>query len=276
MKRIGIAAAALLGALAIIVPGSALAGRARRAALTQFICQKALDPSNRSVSVISVMRPLPGTRRLEVRFDLLEATPGEATPTAVVGAGDLGVWLTPKNPTLGQLPGDVWQLTKPVYDLDAPATYHFRVTFRWLGDHGKVIGSAVRSSPNCKQRELRPDLMVQSVWVSPITGRPRKNLYTAVIANTGVTGAGPFQVLFTPGDSSAPLAKTVQYLGGGATQTLQFVGPVCDPANAPTVLADSTAQIDDLNRSNNQLTVTCPAPAPTPAVTTGITRRRQA
>jgi hypothetical protein len=278
MKRIGITAAALLGALAILLPASAgaAAGRPRRAALTQFVCQKALDPSNRSVSVISVMRPLDGTRKLEVRFDLLEMTAGEMTPTAVVGAGDLGVWLTPKDPTLGQLPGDVWQLAKPVYDLNAPASYRFRVTFRWLGDYGKVIGSAVRTSPSCKQRELRPDLQVQSVSIAPITGRPRKNLYTAVIANAGVTGAGPFQVLFTPGDGSAPVAKTVQYLSGGATQTLLFVGPVCDPANPPTVLADSTAQIDDLNRSNNQLTVTCPTPAPAPAVTPARTRRRRA
>jgi hypothetical protein len=276
MKRVGLAVPALLGVLAILLPAPAAAGRPRRAQLTQFVCQKALDPSNRSVSVTSVMRPLAGTRKLEVRFDLLEATPGATMPTTVVRAGDLGVWLTPKNPTLGQVVGDVWQLTKPVYDLDAPAGYHFRVSFRWLGDHGKVIGSSVRYSQGCRQRELRPDLLVQSVSVSPVAGRPHKDLYTAVIANDGVTGAGPFQVLFSGGDSSAPMAKTVNYLAGGDTQTLLFMGPVCDPANAPTVLADSTAEIDDLDRSNNQLTVTCPAPATTHAVTIGARRRHPA
>jgi hypothetical protein len=180
-------------------------------------------------------------------------------PVQTVQGGDLGVWRTPANPTLGRLPGDVWRLQKPVYNLDVPFTYQFRVSFRWTGAHGKVLGTATRYSRTCRQRELRPDLTVQSISLSSISGHPKKELYTAVVANQGLTGAGPFQVLFVPGDGSAPTTATVPYLGAGRTHTVSFTGPLCDAKSPPTVTADSASQIDDFNRDNNQLAAACPA-----------------
>ena len=94
---------------------------------------------------------------MAMRFDLLMSSNDGSAPK-VVSSGDLGVWITPKNPTLGQLPGDVWKLQKSVVNLAAPATYRFRVTFRWIGAGGHTLGTAVRLSPRCQQRELRPDL----------------------------------------------------------------------------------------------------------------------
>jgi hypothetical protein len=135
------------------------------------------------------------------------------------------------------------------------------VSFRWTGAHGKVLGTATRYSRSCRQREMRPDLTVKSIAVSPIAGHPKKELYTAVVANQGLTGAGPFQVLFVPGDSSAPTPVTVPYLGAGNTRTLSFTGPLCDATSPPTVTADSASQIDDFNRANNQLSAVCPAPS---------------
>jgi len=106
-----------------------------------------------------------------------------------------------------------------------------------------------------------------SIAVAAIAGHPKKNLYTAVIANQGLTGAGPFQVLFAPGDTSAPTTDTVSYLGPGKTRTLTFTGPLCDASNPPTVSADSTSQINDFDRSNNVLAATCPvAPSSSPTV----------
>ena len=176
-----------------------------------------------------------------------------------VSGGDLGVWRSPPNPTLGQLPGDVWRLQKSVYNLDVPFTYQFRVSFRWTGLHGKVLGTATRYTRTCRQRELRPDLTVTSITVAAVAGHPKKELYTAVIANQGLTGAGPFQVLFAPGDTSPPTTDTMAFLGAGKTRTLSFVGPLCDAANPPTVSADSASQVDDFNRANNVVAAVCPA-----------------
>jgi hypothetical protein len=248
---------AVIGAAAVPV-ASVAAASPPRSQLTDFACTHALDPGNRAVSVDALMRPLPGTRKLAIRFDLLQRSP--ALPAQTVQSGDLGLFKSPANPTLGRLPGDVWRLQKSVYNLDVPFTYQFRVTFRWTGTRGRVLGTATRYTRTCRQRELRPDLLVKSITIGAIAAdHPNKQLYTAVIANQGLTGAGPFQVLFAPGDNSAPLMNTISFLGAGKSRTLSFVGPVCDPANPPTVSADSASQVDDADRANNVLSAVCPA-----------------
>jgi CARDB len=256
MRRFLLLVAFLALAVAAL-PATASATVAPRDTLTAFACQRALDPPNRSVSVEAVMRPVTGTRSLALKFDLLEKQAG-ATRT-LSGAGDLGVWLSPKDPTLGRRPGDIWELTKAVSNLDAPAGYRFRVTFRWLGAHGKVLATAIRQSAGCTQRELRPDVLVKSVAVTAIPHKPHKQRYTAVIANGGASGAGPFQVLFTPGDGSASQTQIVTHMAAHSSQRLSFVGPLCTAASPPTVVADSADQVDDQDRDNNAMTVTCPS-----------------
>jgi CARDB len=249
-----VAAAALAGA-ATAVAGPAPAPP--RAQLTHFSCQRALDPGNRSIGVRAVMRPVTGTRRLAIRVDLLQRV-GGAGPTSVRG-GDLGVWVTPSNPTLGQVPGDVWRLDKSVIDLAAPATYQFRVAFRWIGANGHVLDTAVRYSRRCGQPELRPDLTVTSFTVAPVAGRPNQDVYTAVIANRGRTGAGPFEVLFDPGTGAPATTDAITFLGAGRSRTLSFTGPACVAADPPSVTADAARQVDDYDRANNTATAVCPA-----------------
>jgi hypothetical protein len=133
------------------------------------------------------------------------------------------------------------------------------VTFRRTGALGKVLGTAVRYTRTCTQRELRPDLLVSSITVNPIAGHPAEDLYTAVIADQGATGAGPFEVLFAPGDSSAPITRTVQFLRAGESRSLSFVGATCDATSPPTVTVDATSEVDDYNRANNTMIAVCPA-----------------
>jgi hypothetical protein len=260
MKRLTAGVGALLvGAAGLFATTGAVGATLPRAQLRAFACQNALDPGNRSVSVTSVMRPVPGTTHMSVRFDLFSTQAGGA-PTAI-HAGDLGTWIKPANPTLGQLPGDVWNLQKQVVPLAAPATYRFRVSFHWLGAHNRILATAQHQSPRCRQRELRPDLLVQTISVSPQPNQPNSDLYTAVIANQGNGDAGPFLVLFAPGDGSATTTKTIDLLPGHSTTSLSFVGPLCTSASAPTITADSALSVHDLNRDNNALTATCPATA---------------
>jgi hypothetical protein len=248
---------ALLALVDAALPATASTKVAPRDTLTAFVCQRALDPPNRSVSVKAVMRPVTGTRSLALKFDLVEKQAGARR--ILTGAGDLGVWLSPKDPTLGRRTGDIWELTKAVSNLDAPASYRFRVTFRWLGLHGKVLATATGQSAACTQRELRPDVLVKSVAVTAIPRKPHKQRYTAVIANAGPSGAGPFQVLFTPGDGSPSQTHTVAHIPAHSSRRLSFVGPLCTAASPPTIVADSADQVDDSDRDNNAMTVTCPA-----------------
>jgi hypothetical protein len=254
-----VAVAALAGVAVMAASGSA--ATASRASLQQFVCQRALEPSQREVSVTAVMRPLKGTRRLELRFDLLSKAPPATTYSVVHGPG-LGTWVSPTDPpTLGSRPGDVWKLYHPVADLPAPANYRLQAEFRWIGTHGRVIGGQVRVSKTCYQPELRPDLDAVSFGAQSIPAHPKRSEYTAVISNKGLTAAGPFQIQFTFGTTVTD--RTLKHLGAHQHKTFTFSGPGCDVSAAATMTLDPDQQVDDYNRTNNSITATCPAPTPT-------------
>lgn len=256
-RRLLAVLAPLVLALAAVPASAGAAGS--HAQLTAFQCTRALDPADRSISVQAVMRPLVAPQRLAVKFQLFVRRPGgRAHP---VHAGDLGGWITPTDPTLGELSGDVWRVNKTVLNLGAPAQYRLRVLFRWTDSAGNVIGFAARRTPLCRQRELRPDLLISSLTVAPVAGQPGEQQYVAVVKDAGATGAGPFQVLFTPGDNGAPATASIPFLGAHRTQTVSFVGRGCDPADPPTLTVDAARQVDDANRANNQTVIACPAPA---------------
>jgi hypothetical protein len=242
----------------LLISGTGQGSQVPRADLRAFSCQKAMDPVNRRVAVTAVMRPLSGTEHMAVKFDLLvsHGSNGVAKP---LHAGDLGKWIHPDDPTLGQLAGDVWNLQKSVVALHAPRVYRFRVRYRWAGAHGRIVGSATRYSRRCVEPELRPNLQVSTISVSPAPNDPNQDLYTAVITNAGNSAAGPFDVLFAAADGSVATTRSVAGLRAHSSRNQTFTGPVCSAGTAPTVTADSAHQVDDSNRSDNVLTATCPS-----------------
>ncbi len=247
----------LAGVVVVVVIGTLAAGAAGstppRVSLTAFQCQHASEPAGRGIEVTAVMRPLSGTKAMRLRFELLSKSRSGSSYT-VVGGGDLGRWIAPSNPpTLGQRPGDKWVYQKPVVDLAAPASYRLRVDFRWLGAHSRLLGTATRYSPVCVQ--TAPDLLVKSIAVRAVAGKPSLNRYVAVIGNDGDAGAGPFAVQFTDPPAS-PKSRTVSYLAPRDTMRESFVGPKCT-SGAATVTVDPANQTDDYNRANNAMTAVC-------------------
>jgi hypothetical protein len=262
MKRLTMIGSCLVAALAVAAP-AAFASRPDavtpppRDALGAIACHQAINPLQRDVSVQATMRPVAGTQTLQIKFSLSLTGPGEPA-TAVVASG-LGQWLTPSDPTLGQRTADIWKLSKPVYNLGG-GSYQFSVAFRWLGANGKVLKTAALQSSSCAIKELRPDLAVRSVKVRSISGAPARNRYVAVVVNQGLSASGPFSLLFDPGiPGASSQTKPISSLTAGQSTTVQFTGPACDAASPPTVVADPTSAVDESDRSNNALTVTCPA-----------------
>jgi hypothetical protein len=240
-----------------LAPAPSLAAAPAPASLTAFSCVTSADPLERAIDVTAVMRPVPGTGRMQLRFQLMQRRPGRAVRS--LSAPKLGSWLIPTPVTLGRNPADVWRLSHPVVNLPAPATYRLRVSFRWLGLTGQVLGTRTLLSAACHQPELRPDLVARSLAITPSSTHPGEDVYMAVIADRGVRGAGPFDVGLTfPGHA---LSHTVSWLGAHASRRIRFLAPACTPGDAVTVTADSGHVIDDYNRSNNALSVPCPAPA---------------
>lgn len=258
MTRVRLLWAAGAACALVAMLGAALADAATptppRDELGSFVCQKALDPPARAVSIQATMRPLTGTMSMRMRFDLMrQIKPGGAF--TLVRGRLLGSWISPQDPTLGQQPGDQWIVNHPVVDLPAPATYRFRVTFRWTSAHGQRLGTATQTSPNCYQPELRADLLVRSLAVNPLPSGG--DAYVAVLANRGKTGVGSFQVRLT-GVGLTPQSATVPSLGPRSSTHERLVGPACTPGASLTVTVDPAHTIDEYDFANNALTTPCP------------------
>jgi hypothetical protein len=257
-RNLAVVLVALAPASATAVLATSASAAQPRAMLTGSRCQTALDPPARAISVTAVMRPLPQTAKLELEFQLLERAGGAAAWTAVPAPG-FGTWLSPASPpTLGQQPGDVWKVTKPVADLDAPASYRFEVSFRWLGADGTVLGSATELGKVCREPELRPDLVVQSV--KPVQTRNGQTVYAAAVTDTGASGAGPVTVQLSSSGEVAT-TKTVPHIAPHQTVVIRLLGPVCNPASPPTVTVDPNNQLDVSSRSQATLAAQCQASA---------------
>ncbi len=243
-------------AVALLSAGAAVAAVAQppRARLRHFICQRAMDPAGRAVSVTAVMRPIKGTVKMALRFELLSREKGSTAASRVRG-GDLNIWKSPTDPTLGRRTGDVWILNKPVVNLTAPAAYRFRVLFRWTGAHNRVLAMTARDTLPCSQPELRPDLAVQAITFTANRSNPSMGTYVATIENLGATGAGPFDILFAPVGST----RSRSGLAAHASVQVQFVGPACSPTVTPAITADPNRSVDDANRANNSKAVVCSA-----------------
>jgi hypothetical protein len=247
---IGLCACAGAAASAVSAPPTA--------SLRAFVCTPSLDVRQRLVSVDAVMRPIAGTAKLTMRFELLMKPKG-SREASEVGGGDLGSWISPTPPTLGERPGDVWIVHHPVGSLTVPAVYWFRVSFRWIGADGTVLSTVVRTGPKCDQPDLRPDLEVASIAVQPNVNRSGLESYMALIRNIGRSVAtGPFEVVFAPGGGQRQTIRTINRLGPHQSRFVNFTGPPCSSLPAPPrITVDPTGVVNDLNRANNTLTAMC-------------------
>jgi hypothetical protein len=163
------------------------------ASLHGFTCSPNLQPLLRGLSVTGVMRPVSGTEKFRMRFELLRAA-HRSGPYKIVHGANLGTWIAPSDPNLGRQPGDVWNVTHPVVGVARPGYYRMRVSFAWLGSHNRRLALVTRATPACALLERRPDLLVSRlVSVTPLAN-PGRAAYVAAIRNRGVTAAGPFAV----------------------------------------------------------------------------------
>src|SRR5690349_2397116 len=103
MKRIALLALCTLAVGAIAV--TSVGADPPRSQLNKFMCLTALDPPSRAMSVTAVMRPLTGTSKLQIKFQLYSRT-SSTHPFTRVRGGDLNRWVSPSDPTLGERSAD--------------------------------------------------------------------------------------------------------------------------------------------------------------------------
>jgi hypothetical protein len=252
---------ALKRVLLVVCVLAAFAATAQAAAapasLREFSCSPNVQPLLRGLSVTGVMRPITGTEKFRMRFELFRAAHRAGHYARVHGA-HLGTWVAPKDPNLGRQPGDVWSVSHPVVGVTRPGYYRMRVSFAWLGTHNRRLALVTRTTPACALLELRPDLLVSRlVSVTPLAATPGKDAYVATLRNRGVSAAGPFEVALSVA-GGAPVTRTVLGLGPRSSRRVRLVAPACTAGQAVTITVDPAGQVPDYDPANNSLTVDCP------------------
>jgi hypothetical protein len=232
---------ALLVALTVAAPAAAQTVPTR-ASLED--CRTGEERLDRVAVFAAQIGAVPGSDRLQVRFDLNERLPGGKWHR--VPAPGLGVWSTSG--------ADIFRRSKPVIGLQAPANYRATVRFRWL-DGKKVLRRATRRTPVCRQPDAGPDLRVVDVEVRPAEGN--RGRYLVTLRNEGQAVASAFDVVLSIGDGRLP-PQTLEALGPGVETVVSFTGPRCVAGDVLLAALDPDGRLDERDRSDNRRERICP------------------
>jgi hypothetical protein len=225
-------------------------------------CHRSPSIDQRTAVVGAWMRPLPAGRRLALRIDLYQRTSGGRW-TLRSDVPGLGAWTTPSDALVGTRAGDIFKYRQAVGRLVAPAAYRFHVTFHWLDAGGTVVSDASRTTAVCRQPDLRPDLVLDSVTATSSPRGPGLVRYALTVSNEGRGAIAQAIIAATfPGDATPGLhLRTVRRLEAGASVVVAFTGPGCAAGEQPaTFLADPGNAVEEVDETNNALTGSCPTP----------------
>lgn len=240
---VALVAALTAGAHALAAPGQK---RPARAVLVE--CQRGLQASERSMAVEARMRARAAGERLAVRFGLLQKRPG-------------GRWQRVPAPELGQWheadPGVTrYRYRQRIENLEAPGSYRLSVRFRWSDAEGEVRARARRTSPVCRQPDLRPDLAALRASVEPALD-DRSRTYVLLVANQGRTASAPFEVALTLGGASQA-RRAVRALLPGERERVRITAPACQPGTPVAFAVDPQGSVAEADEADNARTIACP------------------
>ncbi len=210
-------------------------------------CTTGADAASRAATFVGSMRTVPGTRRLGMRFDLLQRRAGQQEFHRLT-APNWGVW---ERSEPGR-PGFVFE--KRVERLLAPASYRAVVRFRWYDADGEVLRQTKRTTRVCRQPDPRPNLVL-----GQLAGRRVAEgfAYFVTVLNAGVTAAPTFLVTLTiNGEQQAPV--TVGPLAAGTSEIARIDAPRCAPGSTIKVSLDTGDAVDESRERDNALTRPCP------------------
>jgi hypothetical protein len=249
MRRF-VTSACLLAAAALAVTAVAIARPAGIAAAPAGVkkvdCRKGDSPQSRSATFEGRMQALPGTRRMWMRFTLLQR--GAQGPFTPVQERDLKPWRKSRR-GVGS-----FNYSQTVNNLRSGATYRMRVSFRWLGRGGKLIRTARRISGVCAQSGPLPNLEIQRV--DAMAGADNRTVvYSAEVVNSGEGAAQKIGVTLAV-DGAELDAGEVDSLGPGEARTVKFNGPPCRNRIVATV--DPRSGVPEVRERDNVLRTGCP------------------
>jgi hypothetical protein len=218
-----------------------------QASVTVADCHPSDSVDQRYASFSGQMRAIPGTRRMIMRFTLLERLGGSLMPFKAVPLPDLQAWRRSK-------PGArTFIYTQRVTALRDGGAYRMRVQFRWYGDRHTLLRTAIVRSRTCRQPTPLPDLTISSITSSPAADGGQRN-YSITVANVGQGEARDVPVILKV-DGTMVGSAHVDLLPGQESSMVQIPGPSC--AFTVRAVADPDRLIRETDDSDNALTVPC-------------------
>lgn len=226
----------------MIVCFAALAAPAQ-AAQNASVALTACVSRDRAAEFEARMAATAGAARMKMRFTLQVRKPGK-TAFRQVAAPGFSDWTTADPGTRKYV------FTRRVEALIGPASYRAMVRFRWVDADGATVATARAYSHACWQADHRPNLTVRALSVEG--GRN----YVALVANTGRTASGPFDLeIELPDQVLGPV--TVESLEPREERLVQIRGLRCKAGTSITAVADPLDAIDERSETDNAVTTTC-------------------
>jgi hypothetical protein len=238
--------AALAGtALSASGSGPAASAASPRTKVRLAECRRSARSAGRWATFYARMRRVRGTRRMAMRFTLLERVgKGAFEPAATPG---LGRWRKSRRGVVR------FGYRQTVKGLRRGASYRALVRFRWYDSRGRVIRRGRRRSRVCSQPVPRPNLRV--VTVGARQGGASNDLYGVRVLNAGKASAPAVAVVLSI-DGQALAAGRSPRLAPGEARTVRFSGPPCRRGVKATVDAENTLR--ESNEADNARRGSCP------------------
>src|SRR3954468_14636631 len=182
--------AAVAGATAAAQAGGGKAGgiKARAKAKTSIKvrrCETGANPDDRLATFYARMRPFRRTRRMMIRFVLIQRSPDGESP--VTAPRRLTRWHRSRRGVTA------FGFAQTVKGLQAGVTYVASVRYRWIGRHKRTIASVRRRSAECRQDGDLPNLTVGRITARSGLAAGTET-YTVPVTNTGKAAANSVTV----------------------------------------------------------------------------------
>jgi hypothetical protein len=212
-------------------------------------CTTGATASARTAAFTASMPARTGTRRMWIRFELLQRTPGDAE-FAPVALPAWGRWERSQPARAGFI------YTKRVRGLRAPGAYRARVRFRWYDAHGRIQRELVRLTRTCRQPDPRPDLRAGALASAPGLG-PASTTYLLTVKNPGRGAAGPFDVVLSAGGMPQPPVR-VAGLAAGESRVVSVPGPTCTAGTTLRFVLDAGGAVAESDEADDVVDRACP------------------
>ena len=235
------ALAAAVVVLAAVAAGSATGATPQRASVRVTQC----DRVDHAAVFHGRMRRMPRTRRMAMRFALLERMPGQSFQR--IDAPGLERWHSSR-------PGKaVFSYRQAVKGLAETGAYRALLAFRWYDRKGRLLREERRRSGICDQRGPRPNLRARVIEARPgaNSGGTR---YAVRVSNRGALPAAAIEVRLSV-DGAAARSATIPALEPGASADVTVGGPNCRGAVA--VVVDPADAVEESNEADNAHSATC-------------------